>query len=53
MLGFSFAGSSSNAGMMFVNTSAMPGDHRKRQSTAQILKSVAPKLQMLMLGKMG
>ena len=53
VVGFSLAGSSANAGMMFVNTSAMPGDHRKRQSTAQILKSVAPKLQMLMLAPNG
>jgi len=53
VVGFSLAGSSANAGMMFVNTSAMPGDHRKRQSTAQILKSVAPKLQMLMLAPDG
>jgi len=35
VVGFSLAGSSANAGMMFVNTSAMPGDHRKRQSTAR------------------
>ncbi len=47
--GFSFAGSSPNAGMMFVNTSALPGDHRKRHSTAEILADVAPKLQRLML----
>jgi HAE1 family hydrophobic/amphiphilic exporter-1 len=53
VVGFSLAGSSSNAGMMFVNTSAMPGDHRKRQTTAEILKSVAPKLQMLMLAPNG
>jgi HAE1 family hydrophobic/amphiphilic exporter-1 len=53
VVGFSLAGSSANAGMMFVNTSAMPGDHRKRQTTAEILKSVAPKLQMLMLAPNG
>ncbi len=51
--GFSLAGSSSNSGMMFVNTSPPP-DHRGRwPSTAQIIRAVAPKLQMLMFAPNG
>ncbi len=46
--GFSLAGSSSNAGMMFVNTSPPPDHKGKWPSTSEIVKSVAPKLQMLM-----
>jgi len=48
MVGFSFAGSASNAGMMFVNTK--PADQRrgKGHSTADIIADIAPKLQMLM-----
>ncbi|MGH9559838.1 MAG: efflux RND transporter permease subunit, partial [Bryobacteraceae bacterium] len=46
--GFSLAGSSSNAAMMFVNTSP-PADHKgKWPSTSEIVKDIAPKLQMLM-----
>ena len=48
IIGFSFAGSASNSGMMFVNTSPPPGHHGKWPSTAEILKDVSPKLQMLM-----
>ncbi|MFZ0340134.1 MAG: efflux RND transporter permease subunit, partial [Terracidiphilus sp.] len=48
IIGFSFAGSASNSGMMFVNTSPPPGHHGKWPSTADILKDVSPKLQMLM-----
>ena len=48
LIGFSFAGSAANAGMMFVMTSP-PGDHHgKWPTTAEVLKDVAPKLQMLM-----
>ncbi|MGC1460766.1 MAG: efflux RND transporter permease subunit [Terracidiphilus sp.] len=48
MVGFSFAGSASNSGMMFVNTK--PADQRrgKGHSTADIIADIAPKLQMLM-----
>ena len=48
IIGFSFAGSASNSGMMFVSTSPPPGHHGKWPSTADILKDVSPKLQMLM-----
>jgi hydrophobic/amphiphilic exporter-1 (mainly G- bacteria), HAE1 family len=53
IVGFSFAGSASNSGMMFVNTGPIPGQHGKAQSTAEILKDVAPKLQMLMFAPNG
>jgi HAE1 family hydrophobic/amphiphilic exporter-1 len=47
IIGFSFAGSASNAGMMFVNSDT--GAHRgKGHSTADILRDVSPKLQSLM-----
>ena len=46
--GFSLAGSASNAGMMFVNTSPPEGHHGKWPTTAEIIKTIAPKLQMLM-----
>jgi HAE1 family hydrophobic/amphiphilic exporter-1 len=48
MVGFSFAGSASNSGMMFVNTK--PADQRrgKGHSTADIIADIAPKFQMLM-----
>jgi len=48
IIGFSLAGSSSNAGMMFVNTSPPPGHKGKWPTTAEIIKNIAPKLQMLM-----
>jgi HAE1 family hydrophobic/amphiphilic exporter-1 len=48
IVGFSLAGSSSNAGMMFVNTSPPPDYRGKWPSTAQIIQAAAPKLQMLM-----
>ena len=48
IVGFSFAGSASNDGLMFINTGTR-GSHRgKGHSTADILKDIAPKLQMLM-----
>ncbi len=48
MIGFSFTGSASNAGMMFV--SAKPADQRrgKGHSTADIIANLSPKLQRLM-----
>jgi hydrophobic/amphiphilic exporter-1 (mainly G- bacteria), HAE1 family len=48
IIGFSFAGSASNAGMMFVNTSTTSGKGGKAYSTAAVLKDIGPKLQMLM-----
>jgi HAE1 family hydrophobic/amphiphilic exporter-1 len=53
MVGFSLAGSSSNAGMMFVNLN--PADQRrgKGQSTAEVIADLSPKLQMLMFGPNG
>ncbi|MGA3134106.1 MAG: efflux RND transporter permease subunit [Terracidiphilus sp.] len=48
VVGFSLAGSSANAGMMFVNTGAAPGEHGKRRTTAEVIQAVAQKLQMLM-----
>ena len=48
IIGFSFAGSASNAGMMFVNTSTATREVEKAYSTAAVLKDIAPKLQMLM-----
>jgi HAE1 family hydrophobic/amphiphilic exporter-1 len=53
VIGFSLAGSSSNAGMMFVNTGPTGEQHGKRRSTAEILKDVSPKLQMLMFAPNG
>jgi len=48
IIGFNFAGSASNAGMMFVNTK--PSDQRrgKGHATADIIADISPKLQMLM-----
>ncbi len=48
IMGFSFAGSASNAGMMFVNTNTTNEHGGKAYSTADIIKEVSPKLQMLM-----
>jgi len=51
--GFSFAGGSSNAGMMFVST--LPADQRraKGHSASDIVADLAPKLQMLMFAPNG
>ncbi len=48
ILGFSFAGDASNAGMMFVNLK--PSDQRrgKGHSTAEVVADLSTKLQMLM-----
>ena len=53
VMGFSMAGSSSNAGMMFVG--AKPSDQRrgKGHSTADIVAELNPKLQMLMFAPNG
>ena len=48
IIGFSFAGSASNAGMMFVNTNTENEHGEKAYSTADIVHAVSPKLQMLM-----
>jgi HAE1 family hydrophobic/amphiphilic exporter-1 len=48
VVGFSLAGSSANAGMMFVSTAPTGKQEGKRRTTAEVLKEVAPKLQMLM-----
>jgi len=53
VIGFSLAGSSSNAGMMFVNTGPTGEQHGKRRSTAEIITDVSPKLQMLMFAPNG
>jgi HAE1 family hydrophobic/amphiphilic exporter-1 len=53
VIGFSFAGNAANAGMMFVSTK--PSDQRrgKGHSTADIVATLSPKLQMLMLAPNG
>jgi HAE1 family hydrophobic/amphiphilic exporter-1 len=53
MMGFSLAGSSSNAGMMFLSTT--PADQRrgKGHSAADILADLSPKLQSLMFAPNG
>ncbi len=53
MMGFSFGGGSSNAGMMFV--AAKPADQRRGpgHSAADILARISPKLQMLMFAPNG
>jgi HAE1 family hydrophobic/amphiphilic exporter-1 len=53
VIGFSLAGSSSNAGMMFVNTGPTGEQHGKRRTTAEVIKDVSPKLQMLMFAPNG
>ena len=53
IMGFSFAGDASNAGMMFVSTK--PSDQRrgKGHSAADIVADLSPKLQMLMFAPDG
>ena len=53
IIGFNFAGSSSNAGMMFISTK--PSDQRrgKGHSTADIVAELSPKLQSLMFAPNG
>ena len=48
IVGFSFSGSASNQGLMFINT--RPTDQRKGKghTTADIIADLSPKLQMLM-----
>jgi HAE1 family hydrophobic/amphiphilic exporter-1 len=53
ILGFSFAGSASNAGMMFVDTDTINEHGKKAYSTADVIKKIAPKLQMLMFAPNG
>ncbi len=53
VMGFSLAGSASNAGMMFVSTAAPAGHGAKGQSVAEIIQDVSPRLQMLMLDPNG
>jgi HAE1 family hydrophobic/amphiphilic exporter-1 len=53
ILGFSFAGSASNAGMMFVNTNTTNEHGEKAYSTADIIKDISPKLQMLLFAPNG
>ena len=53
IIGFSFAGSASNAGMMFVDTNTTEEHGGKAYSTADVIKDVAPKLQMLMFARNG
>jgi len=53
IMGFSFSGTASNAGMMFVSTT--PSDQRrgKGHSAADIVTDLSPKLQMLMFAPNG
>jgi HAE1 family hydrophobic/amphiphilic exporter-1 len=51
VMGFSFAGNASNAGMMFVNTDT--GHKGKGHSTADVIKSISPGLQSLMFAPNG
>jgi len=53
VMGFSFAGNASNAGMMFISTT--PSDKRrgKGHTTADIVAKLAPQLQMLMFAPNG
>ena len=53
IIGFSFSGSASNAGMMFVNTNTTNERGEKAYSTADIVKDVSPRLQMLMFAPNG
>jgi hydrophobic/amphiphilic exporter-1 (mainly G- bacteria), HAE1 family len=53
IVGFSFAGSAANSGMMFVMTSPPSDHHGKWPTTAEVLKDVGPKLQMLMFSPNG
>ncbi len=48
LVGFSFAGSAANSGMMFVMTSPPDNHHGKWPTTVDVVKDVGPKLQMLM-----
>jgi HAE1 family hydrophobic/amphiphilic exporter-1 len=53
VIGFSFAGNASNAGMMFVSTT--PSDQRrgKGHSAAEIVADLSPKMQSLMFAPNG
>jgi HAE1 family hydrophobic/amphiphilic exporter-1 len=53
MMGFSLAGSASNAGMMFLSTTPSDKRHGKGHSTADILADLSPKLQSLMFAPNG
>jgi hydrophobic/amphiphilic exporter-1 (mainly G- bacteria), HAE1 family len=46
VMGFSLAGSASNAGMMFVSTDT--GQHGRHRTTGDVVRSVSKQLQMLM-----
>ncbi|SPE23980.1 Efflux pump membrane transporter BepE [Candidatus Sulfotelmatomonas gaucii] len=48
IIGFSFAGSASNQGMMFVSTTAATKSAEKGHTTANIVRDLTPKLQALM-----
>ncbi len=53
IVGFSFAGSSSNSGMMFAMTGAPDNYRGKWPTTADVLKDIGPKIQMLMFAPSG
>ena len=53
IMGFSLAGSASNAGMMFVNSKPSSERRGKGHSTADIIADLSPKLQMLMFAPNG
>ena len=48
IIGFSFAGSASNQGMMFVDTASSNGTAAKGHATADIVRALTPKLQALL-----
>jgi HAE1 family hydrophobic/amphiphilic exporter-1 len=48
VVGFSFSGSASNAGMMFVKTKMADTDAGKGHATADVVQTINPKLQALM-----
>jgi HAE1 family hydrophobic/amphiphilic exporter-1 len=53
VMGFSFSGGASNAGMMFVSTKPSDQRREKGHSAADIVARLSPKLQMLMFAPNG
>ncbi len=52
-MGFSFSGSASNAGMMFIDTKPAEQRRGKGHSAADIVADLSPKLQSLMFAPNG
>lgn len=48
IMGFSFTGSASNSGLMFVSTDTTAGGHGKGRTTADVVRSVSQQLMGLM-----